>query len=557
MKTLQEIAQNARTICELEFDMPATQMFLTANGYSRIYINEDVRNNPLYKTLQIKFPNRLFIFDDVTDFDLNIDLVYTNVVSPSSNKNIERFKVLSDNNTYVYDGGKISKYNYDTYSIVLITDTTKHYNTVGFSSFDRYLNTFNLDAFYIICPKTDMSFYSSMLSHSKIPYKIIDRDSFNPDIRNLEPDSNYHRCDYMEEWIRDRIIRLKVSSIIKSKYYILIEPTHFLCKPFSYNNLFYLSESNQFKLKYEARKCDDAYKNTSMILNCESSIFNLMALNLPQTLITEHTKTMLNTITKTDKELRDNNVSELALYWTYLSMNNLTHLYDSKYSLLPYFKRITSFSIGHINNLSYTIEGRNLFLIASMITSNFKNHHFTPIQRYHQLLNTIESVRRYAPQSKCVIIEGSKITEEQRSAISKGNVLLEFSGDPTLLSFRNNGIGELILLKTICEYVMNKDIKYDRLFKLGGRYELNEDFNINKWIPNRYCFRTENNRCITGLYSVPNIKTFISLIDTCLPKLTDDNEIEMVFYETIKDKIHMPVIGLRGQLSYNGTLFNK
>ena len=129
----------------------------------------------------------------------------------------------------------------------------------------------------------------------------------------------------------------------------------------------------------------------------------------------------------------------------------------------------------------------NLILITSIInicnkplsysnTRSFCNI----IQREEDTIKSIDSVRRYIPNSKILLVECSELTESQEQRlISKVDNYLNFFHDKEILKkidSPNKALGESTLTIKAIEYILNNKIEYTNFFKLSGRYWLNNNF---------------------------------------------------------------------------------
>lgn len=153
-----------------------------------------------------------------------------------------------------------------------------------------------------------------------------------------------------------------------------------------------------------------------------------------------------------------------------------------------------------------------LFLVGSAI-KHFQEEHFsayTEEQRFEQTLETIKSVREKAPNSYIILFECScKSIEERHKEIlrEKCDLFLEFYDEPVIKLLyeniqrepKNITYGKSLLetrgilnaLYTIRQHNLFGDSQ--RVFKLTGRYLLNDDFNIkdyeSKFLENHYVIK--------------------------------------------------------------------
>jgi len=146
----------------------------------------------------------------------------------------------------------------------------------------------------------------------------------------------------------------------------------------------------------------------------------------------------------------------------------------------------------------------NIFCIISAIGNDYGI--FSYQERLNQLKNTIESVRTYAPGSDIVIYDASEdpLPNEDlnllKSLVNQVTVLnedtyvkfLKFnSKDPTPNKFEKKSIGEIQATIAFLEFLKTHPIKYKRVFKIAGRYNLNENFNLYNYESERRCVFVE------------------------------------------------------------------
>lgn len=240
----------------------------------------------------------------------------------------------------------------------------------------------------------------------------------------------------------------------------------------------------------------------------------------------------------------------------------------------------------------------NLFLVTSAISTNYGRTSME--ERLKETIDTANSIIKYAPNSKIILVEGGKpLSQDVKNQLSVFDEIFDFSDHPimkmtqsdTQLAVDNVGhsvksAGEAYLLKESLGLLKNE---YDRIFKLSGRYRLTERFNINDHLhKNKFVFlpkapthKTEmidsNGNLLskkssidfspwryeTTFYSfdnVPKAKLIFDYIFNSLVEVySEENyiDIETATYLTINkdDVIEIPVIGLAGTLGmYNGSI---
>lgn len=258
-----------------------------------------------------------------------------------------------------------------------------------------------------------------------------------------------------------------------------------------------------------------------------------------------------------------------------------------------------------------------LFLVGSAI-KHFHEDKFSAYnekQRFEQTLETIECIRKKVSNSYVVLFEcSSKSINEKLKDILKEKVdlLLDFSNDsmikqiyenlearPELITYGKSLLetkGLIITLNIIKEHNLFSDSQ--RVFKLTGRYLLNDDFNIqdyqskffegkyiiksyeysrqevdkfnNKDLDNSYAYLYgSNGMMITGLWSFDRF-LFTNTIETLekafiymekMIQYTSGIDIEHSLYRYMNKKniINIPNLGLtmvKGMLGENGGIYH-
>jgi hypothetical protein len=128
----------------------------------------------------------------------------------------------------------------------------------------------------------------------------------------------------------------------------------------------------------------------------------------------------------------------------------------------------------------------NWFLITSGINVDYG--FFNSDQRFEQTLETISSIRKRCNDSKIVLIEGASkpLNENQKKVfISLCDLVVDYF-DNDFIKFAHSN-HEVNTLKHPCEVYLlylflnqqNFLNKNDRVYKISGRYYLNDNFNCN------------------------------------------------------------------------------
>jgi hypothetical protein len=237
-----------------------------------------------------------------------------------------------------------------------------------------------------------------------------------------------------------------------------------------------------------------------------------------------------------------------------------------------------------------------LFLVGSAI-NHFKEEdlsEFNSQQRFEQTLETIQSIKDKVPDSYILIYEASEtvIKEEYRdSLIRNSDLYLEFGNDPYIYNLYQNAhtdpnkftyiksMLECRCLELTLNYMSTHNVFNDatRVFKISGRYKLNDYFDINdyksRFFTNKYVMKYYDyeerfvnidnlystlygckGSIVTGLWSFDRFlfNDIFSVLQKSFEymeraiQLTAGVDIEHSFYHFIKrdDILNVPVLGL-------------
>lgn len=131
--------------------------------------------------------------------------------------------------------------------------------------------------------------------------------------------------------------------------------------------------------------------------------------------------------------------------------------------------------------LNYVGNGENT---GSNIFHPMSRSIFTHDQRFEQTKLTISRARKYIPDCLIFFMECSPLTREHHNYIA-GEVDYFFNLHDTMLRGRmftkSKAMGEGTLTEYALNYMFENKIAFDNLFKLSGRYYLDERFCYNHW----------------------------------------------------------------------------
>lgn len=142
------------------------------------------------------------------------------------------------------------------------------------------------------------------------------------------------------------------------------------------------------------------------------------------------------------------------------------------------------------------IKDKNIVMITSkIIVSNEKYTYvntrsiYSKEERFQQTLMTISSVRQYIPNSYIILCDNSIFDDEMNNELLKQTDLFLNVTDDRLFNYETDvsifkGIGELYQLLVVKKYFfdkINSSILGRNIFKISGRYTINEQFDYSKF----------------------------------------------------------------------------
>jgi hypothetical protein len=140
-----------------------------------------------------------------------------------------------------------------------------------------------------------------------------------------------------------------------------------------------------------------------------------------------------------------------------------------------------------IKNIKIKKFYQNIVIITSKIiitNSNYKNL-YTHNDRYNQTIETINSIKKYIPDVCIFLLDNSDFSDIDmiNELYNKCDVFINPKLNKKLEYYTNNyphkGISEAYQIIYLLDIINNIDIKYNNLFKISGRYIINDTFNIN------------------------------------------------------------------------------
>lgn len=193
---------------------------------------------------------------------------------------------------------------------------------------------------------------------------------------------------------------------------------------------------------------------------------------------------------------------------------------------------------------------------------------FTKEQRFEQTKKTILSIREKIPNNKILLVECSILTSEEREYFIENvdyflNIYDTNNNDLINRMFTiSKSLGEGTMTIMALKYLFDNNIVFDFLYKISGRYWLNDNFNYNLFDNNLSCIHyinNDSNNVLSCFYKLTN-KTTYDWFDFLLN--SENDFINCIGYEVIfakflkkynSNKIIENKIGISGYIAVCGT----
>lgn len=175
---------------------------------------------------------------------------------------------------------------------------------------------------------------------------------------------------------------------------------------------------------------------------------------------------------------------------------------------------------------------------------------------------TIESVKKYIPNTKIFLIECSHLKREDEEELKTlVDVYLNLCNNEKLVaqtSSPSKSMGEGVMTIEAIKYIIENNIQYETLFKISGRYWLNDKFNYSLYDNDIICIhRIQNNynNVFTCFYKLPrNIaEKWYNFLLNSFSDFENCVGYELIFGKFINNlidkKVEISKVGINGYVS--------
>jgi len=241
---------------------------------------------------------------------------------------------------------------------------------------------------------------------------------------------------------------------------------------------------------------------------------------------------------------------------------------------------------------------KNIVLLTSAVYTNYGI--YKPQERIQQTLDTAKSAKKYIPGAVIILVDNSKVdvqndtSAEFEELIDLVDYYIDNSDDEDIKYFHNN-VANYDIGKNVMEAMgMMKALTYinsdadlmkviadaDRIFKLSGRYQVTDKFDITKFdnanTKDKYVFKkaqpswinTQDTGVTTllqtrlwsftpGLFTA-TIELYKNIIETMVRLVNEnkyiDNEHAMSKFIPKDRLVELETVGLQGNIAPNGMM---
>lgn len=173
---------------------------------------------------------------------------------------------------------------------------------------------------------------------------------------------------------------------------------------------------------------------------------------------------------------------------------------------------ITSVIHTHPSNLSYGVRSK-----------------YTHNQRYEQSIHTIESIKKHVPNPFIVLIEGSHLTESEKSGFKRAGAHKIIYCADELATYINGPHKSLAEIHMLLFAIKQIDLsRFETISKISGRYYLSDNFDWYRFSNNKALFQCEtppSTKCNTRYYRIPQkyYNKYTKILEKALrdPKVID------------------------------------
>lgn len=190
---------------------------------------------------------------------------------------------------------------------------------------------------------------------------------------------------------------------------------------------------------------------------------------------------------------------------------------------------------------------------------------FSRQDRFEQTKKTIESIKEKLPSDKIIIVECSDLNNEEQDYLNdKCHYILNLWNKTELhgsIFGISKSLGEGTMTIEALKYIEELNLEYNYLYKISGRYWLNENFKMNN-VENNVFKKINNNEnnVFTALYKIKKeiVHKLLEFLISNIEAMKKCIGYEVLISHFVKkiDKHLVDIIGLSGFVTVCGSEYN-
>jgi len=217
----------------------------------------------------------------------------------------------------------------------------------------------------------------------------------------------------------------------------------------------------------------------------------------------------------------------------------------------------------------------DIFFITSVINTGGARWSYSdkrsvqsPQERYEETLKTIDTIRKLYSGADILLVEGSAIEDDMKQRLQcEVEYFVDVHQNPIVqqacLATDRKGYGEAVQTLLAVQFLQEKQIQFKRLFKISGRYFLNERFQLANFSTTEYTFNKTSpgmnpGAHLTVLYSVPSplLQNFHTVLQECIQIYQHGPAgLEEILPRRCNPKTLIDSIGVSGYVAVCGSFF--
>jgi len=214
----------------------------------------------------------------------------------------------------------------------------------------------------------------------------------------------------------------------------------------------------------------------------------------------------------------------------------------------------------------------DLVLITSVINTPNKQLSYSKIrsifsrkERFEQTKKTIQTIKEKISNCKIILVECTDLDEEENNYFKDNcDYLLNLWNDKNLHDYIfgiSKSLGEGTMTIKAIQYIQQLNLEYNYLYKISGRYWLNENFTLIE-IKSNVFKRIDNNpnNIFTALYKIDkeSVNKLLYFLVNNIENMKKCIGYEVLIAHFIKniDKKLLDIIGLSGFVTVCGSEYN-